>query len=276
MKLSTIAMIYDYFLGKTHFCTIWVKPSGIKKRFIWEYRNQYFGSSEIISGRIVGGDWDKHTYFIESSEHFKACYNHWVKGIPWEDTPLPEILLQAIYTGKEKFGFIDAGDVIDRFKKLDQLFEQAKYEKKLRSSEELSIRERLYFLPQIQFSDARNCNINKSIFTRQFLGNLVCLLFANNELQINIDRDGNPVHIGNGRHRLAMAKILDLPLIPVKLGAVHPEGYRSPYLLGAGFFLKKGEEKLFRFNSRKRLLPNLRNPLRNGLSKYTKRILSRG
>ena len=40
---------------------------------------------------------------------------------------------------------------------------------------------------------------------------------------IHIDREGNPVFGGGGCHRLALAKILQLDIIPAQLGIVHHE-----------------------------------------------------
>ncbi len=47
-------------------------------------------------------------------------------------------------------------------------------------------------------------------------------------ISVCIGRYGQLIHFGQGAHRLAIAKILRLPKIPVIIGVVHPQGI--PYL----------------------------------------------
>jgi len=46
-------------------------------------------------------------------------------------------------------------------------------------------------------------------------------------ISVCIGRHGQLIHVGQGAHRLAIAKSLRLPKIPVKIGVVHPDGIPS-------------------------------------------------
>jgi len=43
-------------------------------------------------------------------------------------------------------------------------------------------------------------------------------------ISVCIGRHGQLIHVGQGAHRLAIAKLLGLPKIPVRVGVVHPDG----------------------------------------------------
>jgi len=47
-------------------------------------------------------------------------------------------------------------------------------------------------------------------------------------ITVSVGRDGQLIHVGQGAHRLAIARNLKLPKIPVVIGNVHPGGI--PYL----------------------------------------------
>jgi len=47
-------------------------------------------------------------------------------------------------------------------------------------------------------------------------------------ITVSVGRHGQLIHVGQGAHRLAIARNLKLPKIPVVIGNVHPEGI--PYL----------------------------------------------
>ncbi|WP_239479954.1 hypothetical protein [Actibacterium sp. 188UL27-1] len=47
---------------------------------------------------------------------------------------------------------------------------------------------------------------------------------------IHIGRDGTCLRSGGGIHRMAIAKILNLPEMPAQIGAIHPDAIRDGHL----------------------------------------------
>jgi hypothetical protein len=83
--------------------------------------------------------------------------------------------------------------VVTRYKKLDRIFETVRSEKRLRSREEL----------------------NPKNF-RETGG-----------VRINIGPSGELIFIDGGHHRLAMALILELPVIPAQVGCISRDSLRE-------------------------------------------------
>ena len=108
---------------------------------------------------------------------FSSCYDHWVRGVPWEETA-------EYWHYRDKA--IPHYDFESHHKTLDALYEQVRFEGRLRPKNEL---------PGAHFRE-------------------------DDGVRVNVGPSGELVFCDGGTHRLAMARILELPWIPAQLGCV--------------------------------------------------------
>lgn len=140
------------------------------------------------SGRVAGGDWDRTGTPLEDSRKFRHCMLHWRDGQSWQETGAIDYLGGLI---AQRQSAVDdcrtPADIAERFEALDRLFAT------IAQSRQLLTRQQL---------DPRNFRELGGIY-------------------IHIGRHGEPLFGGGGIHRLAIAKILELSLIPAQVGVVH-------------------------------------------------------
>jgi hypothetical protein len=149
------------------------------------------------SGRVL--DIEKHFRLIDLHEtpRIRSCFAHWVDDVPWERTEDHLIMMEAIRSGKD-WGWTEE-DLVKRYARLDQAFRQTRDTMRLKTRTEL----------------------DPNAF-REEGGIVIC-----------IGRNGEPL-LYDGFHRLAIALILELPIIPAQLGYVDVraieslERYRRP------------------------------------------------
>ncbi len=159
-------------------------------------------SRRLWTGRVVAGDWDLERAPLDTMPKVQACIERWELGRDWEATGVYATMQRLIEErGRPKDGCADLGDVVRRYERLDAIFERVRSEGRLRTRAELGdgFRE---------------------------LGGVL----------INVDRHGRPVAGGGGWHRLAMARILALPVMPAQVGLVHRDalpGWRERFTRSA-------------------------------------------
>lgn len=175
---------------------IWVDPRKI---------NYMIGRDEVkrvsglhrsrASGVIV--DWSEVENIYPISEEFRIqyCFAHWKEGRSWEELGVIDYM-----TKTKKYGSWPREKIEARFEMLDQAFEETKQLGRLKTREEM----------------------NSSNF-RESEGILV-----------HIGSGGEVIFGGNGFHRLAIAKVLELEKIPACVGLVARDAianlneYRNP------------------------------------------------
>jgi len=168
---------------------------------------------------IVGGDWDLNRskkqktitcysnrikynkliqenpwqlYLFENWDHYKSYVQRFRKGVPWEETEFYENLTKNPEKNSGKYR--PREEIKPRLKKDEKLYS--------------SIRKH-GFLTQRELAD------EKESFNHHY---------KDNELGVGITRSGEMIYIRNGAcHRLAIAKILDLDSIPVRVKVRHKE-----------------------------------------------------
>lgn len=141
------------------------------------------------SGLVADGDWDLTTTSIFKHPKYKVCYERFVVGKNWKEAGAYDVMMKRI---KEKPGFDNCyslDDVIRRYDSIDSLYHQIKLDGKLLTRQEIN-----------------NHNFKE-----------------NGGILIHIDRNANFIFGGGGCHRLAIAKILQLKVIPAQVGVVHKE-----------------------------------------------------
>lgn len=165
---------------------------------------------QLLEGRggtdqcdVLDGDWDRAVEPLENNPHIRVCLEHWLGGRSWEETGAYDDMMERIASGTPVAdGCRTLDDVVARYHELDEVFERVRREGLLRTRAELSagaFRER---------------------------GGVL----------IHIDRSGEPLYNRfNGCHRLAMALVLELPVMPAQVGIVHADAlsrWRTEYQAG--------------------------------------------
>jgi hypothetical protein len=117
----------------------------------------------------------------------QSCVQHWRYGTPWEETIDYRTLLADLKRKGKVAGCRTKEDIRKRFNRLDQIFESVARTRELKTQKQL-----------------------KRWNFREFGG-----------IQISINENGKPVLTkAGGLHRLAMAHILELDVIPASIGLV--------------------------------------------------------
>lgn len=147
------------------------------------------------SGVIV--DWSEIEHVKPITDEFRIqyCYEHWKEGKSWEEIGVIDYM-----TKTKKYGSWPRKKIESRFEMLDQAFRETKKEGRLKTREEL---------------DPSNFRESEGIL-------------------VHIGPNGTLLFGGNGFHRLAIAKVLELEKIPACVGLVardaitYLDEYRKP------------------------------------------------
>lgn len=146
-------------------------------------------------GAIYGGNWDITTHKFSELDVFKAFEQRIKYGVRWEETAFYNNELNQIRAGRMTWGCENAKDWNERCQYLDALIQSIK-EQGYRLAHQVSV-------------------IGGAI--APFLRKEMSL-----EITVNIGRNGQ-YFFQASRHRLAIAKILGLKTIPVKVLVRHKE-----------------------------------------------------
>lgn len=147
-------------------------------------------------GKVYRGDWDKSTFQFTDLDIYKALEMRIKYGTNWEDTGYYMNMLREIKSGRVHWGCYSQKDLDGRCHYLDLLIE--------------SIRERGYqpnYMIKLQGEDNKLISKNQKI---------------SEEIAVNIGRHGQYL-FQDGRHRLAIAKILGVKDVLVKVHVRHKE-----------------------------------------------------
>ncbi len=169
--------------------TLWVDPADIRYACIWgpdSYRK--FEDR----GKILGGSWDSNVEEFESLDVYRGLREHFVEGKPWSQTDYYQRVLGQVLGGHHKRGMTTRTDVDARCAELDRLYRQIN-DDGYKSLDEVRARP----TTSTGYED---------------------------EVSVRIGRDGDLL-FEDGRHRLAIAKILGVERIPVKVTVRHSEWF---------------------------------------------------
>ena len=144
------------------------------------------------SGLVLEAPWPEQleTDLIVPGGKMASCYAHWVEGKTWSESGYLDAMLERIKNKGPEDGCSNKQDILRRCQKLDRLFEETRKQRCLKQQSELRI---------LSFRERGG-------------------------IYMSIDAQGNLVKTGGGNHRLLIAQILGLELIPVQVGIVHIEG----------------------------------------------------
>jgi len=177
--------------------------------------DQPYQARKELFGAVENGGWDRRQVVSdsESDRRYEELFlgesfdeslfhtsmeAHFLGGVPWEETSFVRTVLRFVETGPPIWhGCTSREDVIDRCRALDELYGTIASE---------------------GYESRMNCRRRRPRFDEPFgfLGR-VC-----DEVIVDIGRDGELL-LADGRHRLSIAKLLDLESIPVAFVVRHEE-----------------------------------------------------
>lgn len=135
---------------------------------------------------VTGGDWDQQVVHVENTQVYRGLHQRYVHGSEWEDTVLhPDVPVETDRSYRTKYDRMDERTFRERTREISKLHDSLKTEGCLPWHE---------------------------------LGNPLW-----DELTINVGRDGRLIRNSSGLHRLVLAKILDLDVVPARVLVTHAE-----------------------------------------------------
>lgn len=160
----------------------------------------YVGSTSTsrfhMRGRVVEGDWDLGAQPFRGWDLYKAMKARFLEGTSWEETPFYDRVSAEISEGQVKWGCTSQDEFAVRLEKLDELYGRISRDG-FKSQRTVS-----------ESDGAHHTWEEESPFAPY------------DEVVVCIDRNGRFM-LRDGKHRLSIAKILDLPTIPVAVGRRH-------------------------------------------------------
>lgn len=166
---------------------IWIRASAVR-HYLPEERILHGKGRDCTARVIRKAQWPGEMTELDELPKIRYCIMHWKDGVPWEATGILEHMMAKI----EKKGRADKctsrEDVLQRCRRLDDIFRQVAAEGVLRTQQQLG---------EAEFRE------HGGVF-------------------MHIGPDAEPIFSGHGFHRLAMAKVLDIWL-PAEVGCVHED-----------------------------------------------------
>lgn len=150
-------------------------------------------------GKIAGGKWKRKPFekiMVHGSYFHKSNVLHFEDGVPWEETPIYQARMKRPENNLR--GHTTNEDVERYFEQLDEIYRDIS-KNGYRTQKEL-----LYENPSDAYS-SNNDEIHPIL----------------NEIGVNIDESGEYLWSRCGKHRLSIAKILDLDQVPVQVRTRH-------------------------------------------------------
>lgn len=158
-----------------------------------------------VSSGVRGGDWDQNTVKLKNASHsFRSIKEHFENNIPWKETEEYQIGLKRIKQADQTFGVSSWGpcrtveDLERRFNAIDELYHR---------------------ISQNGYKPQRELECAKDEMVRDLVKNMHKPPELR-EVSIYITRDGEFLW-KDGIHRLAIAQILNIDLIPVQVYIRH-------------------------------------------------------
>jgi len=149
-------------------------------------------TSREDKGKIIGGGWDRLEKQFDALDVYIALKERFIEGKGWQETLHYRRILEEIRNGIFRWGLKNNTELDEMCSSLDSLFQNIKTNG-LESELQSLPRESNYHLAQID-----------------------------DEITVNIGRYGDLL-LNAGTYRLAMAKLLGIPKVPVRIIARHPE-----------------------------------------------------
>lgn len=167
-------------------------------------------------GKVMAGDWDQDTTpFADASFYdgveasfYRSLEAHFLDGVEWFDTPFIQQVVEGIGDDDEPWECASVGDVRRRCARMDRLYADIatngyKSQRELLTADD----------EQANGQDPRR-ELVAFVKRRTILGR--------DEIAVDIGRDGSFLFY-DSKNRLAIAKLLDLDEVPVRVVVRHRE-----------------------------------------------------
>ncbi|MFP9193677.1 hypothetical protein ACLI4Q_18825 [Natrialbaceae archaeon A-CW1-1] len=168
-------------------------------------------------GKVKGGNWDQDCAEFEEASFYngihgsfyEALENHFLEDIAWEDTEFFKDVLRQIEEGRSMYGgFTDADQLSEWLNRLERLYES------IESNGYLSQKEIIESSIEDTMIKTKNEWLVSKLKKKTMLGR--------DEIAVDIGRDGDLLFYDN-KHRLAIAKILQIEKVPVRIVVRHAD-----------------------------------------------------
>lgn len=147
-------------------------------------------------GKAIGGAWDRSEFRFEDLDVYDAIRRRIEQRTPWRDTELHRRLTDELASrGSTSWNIRTQSDLVAHFERIDRLIDSVRRHG-FRRSHEIAL-------------DGED----KGVDAHPRYGA---------EIVVNVGRDGAYL-FQDGRHRLAIAKLLGVPRVPVKVLVRHPQ-----------------------------------------------------
>ncbi len=164
----------------------WISPQQIQFSALREFDLNDF------RGHVIPGDWDRLEKRFEDLDVFRAFQQVFQEGKAWQETQFYQNMLTRIQQHHAPRGYRTQAELDQRCQDLAALHE--------------TIARNGYYSQLELLTGAQSHNP----------------YLRNDEITISIGRHGDLL-FSNGAHRLSLAKLLDLPRVPVRIAVHHPE-----------------------------------------------------
>ncbi|MDA7496604.1 hypothetical protein N8491_02270 [Akkermansiaceae bacterium] len=166
---------------------VWVDPKNVKQHI---YKHGGMGPT---SGLVIG-EWppmiDCLTELVCENTVVKSCIDHWKNGVDWQDTDDYKSKLKYLTDNGSVWNECrNEKDLLKSYDNLDSVFTQVKKDGRLKTRKELN----------------SNSFREKGTFS------------------IHIDPEGSLWLGAGGYHRFAIALVLELEMVPARIGLVHKD-----------------------------------------------------
>ena len=151
------------------------------------------------AGVVEAGDWDRTDERFDDTDVYRAYEAHFEDGVPWAETGFYDRILAELDSGRTRWGCDSHAEFDARCQRLDDLYESIATEG---------------FRSQAALASAGGGLLGEpaDLPTER----------RKDEVAVHVGRDGE-VLFADGRNRLAIAKLLDLDSIPVRVLRRHAD-----------------------------------------------------
>jgi hypothetical protein len=146
----------------------------------------------IYWGELKPGDWDLRATPFDECAVNRSIQLHYEAGVPWEETPLRQYF-DEMMAGGGAWGYDSPDEFPQRVADIEALVESVRTHGYRTASE----------LPEAGTTELVPPTLD--------------------EVTVDVGRDGRYHYRNLGQHRIAVAKLLDVDEIPVRVGAYHPD-----------------------------------------------------
>jgi len=171
--------------GKLNFNKIcWVNPKKIEYRLGKEYNKWGYSS------RILDGNWDQSKNRFSDLMTYQAIRDRFQEGKKWGETEFYQLIINRLSQGIKNWGFYNKEDLDRSIRRTESLYYQMK---------------------KVGYKSKSELYSSKKLIT--ILENLKSKRKILDDIALAIGRAGQLIFI-NGKHRLSIAKLLNIPQIP--------------------------------------------------------------